>query len=281
MNPYEKQLEIESKYNKTLAHQFLKECIRSAIEPYHEYFNEPKEWKVAKTICAALLVHRKMYIHNLVEMLVKKSWLDSAASASYIAEIIIKMMNVDMVDWLYKGEYLEIYSKWVMTPQMEEEYRKKIYKLPMVIPPNIINSNRDNRGSGYYLDERDSLILTHHHSYRVCTDVLETLNNTPLSLNKAVIDHITHTNNGCLMKEGETKETYEERLAQWRIFIEQSKFVHEIIGDNPFFLTHKFDTRGRVYDMGYHVHTQGDSYSKAIIQLANKSIVKDTVDFFD
>lgn len=280
MNPYEKQLYIESTYNKTQAYQFLKELLKDTLEPYWEHFPEPKDRKVAKTICAALLVHKKMYIHNLVEMMVKKSWLPSTTAAAKIAEVIIQMMEVDMVDYIYKGEYLEIHSKWSMTEDMVNEYKHKIYKLPMVVPPNRVNINRDNRGSGYYLDERDSLILTHHHSKRICTDVIEVLNSTPLTINKKVVEKVVHTNSGCYQKEHESKEEFQTRMEHWKIFLKQTEFVHEMIGDNSFYLTHKFDTRGRVYDMGYHVHTQGDSYSKAVIQLANKEIVSNSVNFF-
>lgn len=280
MNPYERQLFIESTYNKTQTHQFLKELLKDTLEPYWEHFPEPKDRKVAKTICAALLVHKKMYIHNLVEMMVKKSWLPSTTAATKIAEVIIQMMEVDMVDYIYKGEFLEIHSKWSMTEDMVNEYKSKIYKLPMVIPPNKVNMNHDNKGSGYYLDEKDSLILTHHHSKRICTDVIEILNNIPLTINKKVVKKAVHTNSGCYQKENESKEEFQARMEHWKIFLKQTEFVHGMIGDNPFFLTHKFDTRGRVYDMGYHVHTQGDSYSKAVIQLANEEVVSDSVDFF-
>lgn len=280
MNLFEKQLHIESTYNKTQAHQFLKELLKETLEPYWEHFPEPKDRKVAKSICAALLIHKNMYIHNLVEMMVKKSWLPSTTAASKIAEVIIQMMEVDMVDYIYKGEYLEIHSKWSMTEDMVNEYKNKIYKLPMVIPPNRVNMNHDNKGSGYYLDEKDSLILTHHHSKRICTDVIETLNNIPLTINKKVVKKAVHTNSGCYQKENESKEEFETRMEHWKIFLKQTEFVHEMIGDNSFYLTHKFDTRGRVYDMGYHVHTQGDSYSKAVIQLANEEVVSDSVDFF-
>lgn len=280
MNLFEKQLHIESTYNKTQAHQFLKELLKETLEPYWEHFPEPKDRKVAKSICAALLIHKKMYIHNLVEMMVKKSWLPSTTAASKIAEVIIQMMEVDMVDYIYKGKYLEIHSKWSMTEDMVNEYKNKIYKLPMVIPPNRVNMNHDNKGSGYYLDEKDSLILAHHHSKRICTDVIETLNNIPLTINKKVVKKAVHTNSGCYQKENESKEEFETRMEHWKIFLKQTEFVHEMIGDNSFYLTHKFDTRGRVYDMGYHVHTQGDSYSKAVIQLANEEVVSDSVDFF-
>lgn len=280
MNLFEKQLHIESTYNKTQTHQFLKELLRETLEPYWVHFPEPKDRKIAKTICAVLLVHKKMYIHNLVEMMVKKSWLPSTTAATKIAEVIIQMMEVDMVDYIYKGEYLEIHSKWSMTEDMVNEYKHKIYKLPMVVPPNRVNINRDNRGSGYYLDERDSLILTYHHSKKICTDVIEVLNSTPLTINKKVVEKAVHTNSGCYQKEHESKEEFQTRMEHWKIFLKQTEFVHEMIGDNSFYLTHKFDTRGRVYDMGYHVHTQGDSYSKAVIQLANKEVVSNNVNFF-
>ena len=40
------------------------------------------------------------------------------------------------------------------------------------------------------------------------------------------------------------------------------------------FITHKFDKRGRIYSQGYHVHIQGTSYKKAILELHNKEMVE-------
>ena len=280
MDMFEQQLQNEETYNKTHAHAFLQECIDNVIGKYREYFEDPKHWRMARKICAALLLHKHMYIHNLTEMLVKKGWLDTAAFASEIGNIIIYMMNIDMVDYRLKGEYLEIVSKWGMTPAIEAEYRKKIYKVPMVIKPNNVNLNGNNRGSGYILDDNDSLILTHHHSFPIAVDVLNTLNQIPLNVETRLINKAVHTNKGCIKKEGELEAVYQERMAAWHNFLKQSQLVFELLEGKDFYLTHKYDTRGRCYDMGYHVHTQGDSYSKAVIKLANEEVVTDLVDFF-
>ena len=42
---------------------------------------------------------------------------------------------------------------------------------------------------------------------------------------------------------------------------------------NRFYLTHKYDKRGRTYCQGYHVSYQGNTYRKAILQLADKELV--------
>ena len=64
----------------------------------------------------------------------------------------------------------------------------------MVIPPNNVGINGNNRGSGYIIDDNDSLILTHHHSYNISLDVLNTLNQVPLNVETRLIERAIHTN---------------------------------------------------------------------------------------
>jgi DNA-directed RNA polymerase len=40
-------------------------------------------------------------------------------------------------------------------------------------------------------------------------------------------------------------------------------------GGNRFWLTHKYDKRGRTYCQGYHVSYQGNDYNKACIEFAD------------
>jgi hypothetical protein len=46
---------------------------------------------------------------------------------------------------------------------------------------------------------------------------------------------------------------------------------------NLVYMDHKYCTRGRTYDLGYYISTQGTSFKKAIVQLYNKELVKDTL----
>jgi DNA-directed RNA polymerase len=46
------------------------------------------------------------------------------------------------------------------------------------------------------------------------------------------------------------------------------------IHTDGFYLTHKYDKRGRVYCQGYHINYQGAPWNKATIQLADKELVE-------
>jgi len=39
-------------------------------------------------------------------------------------------------------------------------------------------------------------------------------------------------------------------------------------------MTHRYDKRGRVYCMGYHVNYQGTPWNKAVIELADKEMIQ-------
>jgi DNA-directed RNA polymerase len=43
---------------------------------------------------------------------------------------------------------------------------------------------------------------------------------------------------------------------------------------NEFYLTHRYDKRGRVYCQGYHVTYQGTPWNKAVLELADKEIIE-------
>jgi DNA-directed RNA polymerase len=43
---------------------------------------------------------------------------------------------------------------------------------------------------------------------------------------------------------------------------------------NRFYLTHRYDKRGRTYAQGYHVNTQGNCWNKAVIELADEEVVE-------
>lgn len=53
------------------------------------------------------------------------------------------------------------------------------------------------------------------------------------------------------------------------------KVCRELIAKgNKFWMTHRPDFRGRLYSQGYHVNTQGNSFRKAIVELAEPEIVE-------
>jgi DNA-directed RNA polymerase len=77
-------------------------------------------------------------------------------------------------------------------------------------------------------------------------------------------------------KEDEDYKEYQKRVKQFEKYDRTAKDVmtHLEIADNEFYLTHKYDKRGRIYCQGYHVNYQGTPWNKAVIQFANEEIVE-------
>ena len=58
---------------------------------------------------------------------------------------------------------------------------------------------------------------------------------------------------------------------------ENSPWIREVMEalfmmGNEFYLTHRYDKRGRCYAQGYHVTTQGNPWNKAVIEFAHEEL---------
>ena len=106
------------------------------------------------------------------------------------------------------------------------------------------------------------------HNGDVCTDHIDRMNAIPMTLELRIIEILPETTSN-------VHETIEQEQA-WNAFVQQSTEVYALIKQqgNEFYLSHSNDTRGRCYASGYCVGYQGSSYKKAIVQLANKEVIK-------
>lgn len=106
------------------------------------------------------------------------------------------------------------------------------------------------------------------HEGDVCNDHIDRMNAIPLALETRIIDSMHETTKN-------VHETVEQEQA-WNAFVENSSSVYGLIREqgNRFHLSHSNDTRGRCYASGWCVGYQGSSYKKAIVQLADKEIIK-------
>ena len=77
-------------------------------------------------------------------------------------------------------------------------------------------------------------------------------------------------------KIGEAFDEFQKRQKQAQVFYEHSLEVMQAIATlgNEFWLTHKYDRRGRTYAVGYHINTQGTDYNKAVLELAKKEVIE-------
>lgn len=122
-----------------------------------------------------------------------------------------------------------------------------------------------------YHSDFGSMILggrANHHDQDICLDHLNRMNSIELKLNRP------------FLRKYEEAPTYaldtQKKEDQWEHFIVNSyrAYIKLVRGGNRFYLNHKYDKRGRCYAEGYHVNTQGSSFKKAIIQLAQTELVE-------
>jgi hypothetical protein len=170
---------------------------------------------------------------------------------------------------------MEIVPAYVCDPKITKYIADTLYLPPMVCAPQKLTHNKS---TGYLTLEPESLILKgyNHHDGNICIDSLNKFNQIALSLD---IQMLT-TFDDEYKTSGKTRSGKEivdspQRQDQFIKLMENSYHVYKLLiqTGNNFHLTHKVDKRGRTYSQGYHCSTQGNSFRKAIINLAEQEIV--------
>lgn len=194
---------------------------------------------------------------------------DHADSIKTMAEILAVLCHTDAFDIIKEDKYASLYLRTNLP--VSKETLKFImntrYLPPMISLPKKLTRNYQ---SAYYTFD-SSLILgkaRNFHNGDLCLDVLNSKNSVPLSLNLEFLKTVEEE------PKNEPKTVEEEK--QWNKFKKESYEVYTLLAKqgNEFYLTHKRDERGRVYAQGYHVTTQGASFKKASIELANKEALE-------
>lgn len=133
------------------------------------------------------------------------------------------------------------------------------YLPPMLIRPKMVNCNYDYD----YLNTPSSKILGsgNHHNEKISLDVINIMNGIKLKLDTFMLQYEEVPN-----KELDTIE----KVEQFNRMVTASKKVYKAILDvgGKFYLTHKYDKRGRLYSQGYHINIQSTDYKKSLISLA-------------
>lgn len=197
---------------------------------------------------------------------------DKLDSIKIMAEIIAVLCETDAFD-INKADRmasLMVQSRIPLSNTLIDAINHSEYLPPMVCKPNKLINNY----SSGYLTEVGSLILGkgNHHEGDICLDVLNKMNQVELKLDKDFLSSV------------EEDPTFEiktlEQQELWKSFKQQSYRFYTLMFEqgNKFYLTHKVDKRGRIYSCGYHITTQGTSFKKAMIELANEEVVEGVPD---
>lgn len=185
-----------------------------------------------------------------------------------IAEMLAVLCMTDTFDIVKtdRGSSLMVQSQIPLSEQLLTYIGDSRYLPPMVCEPEPLTHNMESA----YLTHNDCLILGkgNAHSEDICLDVINRQNRVPLQL---ATDFL------CEMEEEPTfvfKD--QQQVDNWTKHKQQSYELYSLLAKqgNRFWLTHKVDKRGRLYAQGYHVTTQGSSFKKAAIELANEERVE-------
>lgn len=220
---------------------------------------------------------------------------DTRVGITACAEVIAVLCDTNFFNLVKPHVNSSIYvkSNFALPDELQAYIERACYLPPMVIKPKVL---RDNRSSAYLTVKGDSLILGgshNHHNDPIALDVLNIMNGYELSLSKFMLDNVEEEPTHDLdtiepkgdkpMTEIELARAIAQQKRNWIRHLEQCSYfyTHIRINGNKFYMTNKYDKRGRIYSQGYHINPQGASYKKACVELHNKEVIDVPNDFFN
>jgi hypothetical protein len=262
------QLELERLYNKNQTISRLRkeftDCKEFNFQGYmEEHLIDPD---FGFDLLVQMALHKRTTLPILVAIL--RHHFDSSQLA---AEEILKCAEADLVDWL--PQYKQLVVVFDTPKHVQEDLDRYQYPLPMVVHPQQV---RDNHDTGYFLSRNSIILRRNHHDDDVCLDHINRVNRIKFSHDfdtaMMIKNQWRHLDKP---KEGESKADFDKRVRAFEKYDRTAKEVIELLTSygNEFYLTHKYDKRGRTYCQGYHVNYQGAPWNKAVIELAEKEVV--------
>jgi hypothetical protein len=264
------QIELEKLFSKNqLLPRIRAEFQNSTEFNFVDYLTE-KEIPVpfGLDLLAQMALHKRANLPTMVGLLYHH--LNDAQST---ADMLVKAATADLMDW---SPGLKLFVvKFCISADVQEELDRFQFPLPMVVEPKPIQTNRD---TGYFTGT-GSVILKNgnHHEDDACLDHLNRLNSMRLTINEDVAQMVKNKwRNLDKAKEGETKEDFEKRKKAFEKYDRTAREVMKTLMEHSdhFYLTHRFDKRGRTYCMGYHVSYQAAPWNKAVICFADKEVIE-------
>lgn len=267
----ENQRQIEQLFHKNQLIPRLTESYQTSKTPFAKAMNEvgiPHQFGFACLVQMSL--HKRATVETMVGVLRYLCKGDCQATANMLA----KCVEARLMDWDRTIEKFVII--WDITKQLQHELDAFQHPLPMIVPPRPVTSNQDTG----YLTMSDSIILRNYHTDDVVLDHINRVNAIPLSLNHEVARMVKNRwRHLDKPKKGEEREKYLARVKAFNKYDRTSKdvFQHLAVNGGAFYLTHRYDKRGRTYCVGYHVTYQGNGWNKAMVNFFHQEVCNDEI----
>jgi hypothetical protein len=225
-----------------------------------------------------MVLHKRADVPTLIGLLMKhfvdqdeeinKIW-DPAQAC---ADELYKMAAAELVSW---DDTAEVF---ILAYGISEDVQNQIdilqYPLPMIQEPVKVTHNKQ---TGYLSIPGSIILKKNHHDDDVCLDHINRCNQVPLTLNPDVVNYVQNKwKNHNTQKDDESFEKFQKRCKAFKKYDQSSHDVLEAlrVAGNRFWLTHKYDKRGRTYCQGYAVTYQGNDFNKACVEFADAEITE-------
>lgn len=228
-------------------------------------------------LMAQIYLHKQAKAQVLVGLLHRhfhpKGTDPTTSQLQLCADSIMRSVEAGFLYWSPDTENFVV--RWSISTQSQEELDRFQYPLPFVVLPAEIKANSD---TGYHtIGTKGSVVLNGSADERdLCLDHINRVNRTEYALNPDVISFVQNSWKGVdRQKDDETLEDFRKKQKAFEKYNRTSKEVIEtlMMSGDRFWLTSRYDHRGRSYTQGYHVQPQGNAWNKACIQLAKKELV--------
>ena len=261
----ERQKELEHLFNKNqLLPRIRKEFVDCEECDFLEHMKEnqiPVAFGV--DLLAQLVLHKRASLSTLIGCL--RHHFDDGQQT---ADMLYKAADIDLID--YDPEMRIFIMKFDISPDVQEELDKFQFPLPMIVPPLKVLNNKEN---GYFTSSGSIILRNNHHMDDVCLDHINRMNAIKFTINNDTASMVKNSWRSLdKPKEGETKEDFNRRKRAFEKYDRTAKDVMALLTDE-FYLTHKYDKRGRTYCQGYHVNPQGNPWNKAVVEFADKEFI--------
>lgn len=262
----ERQIALEETYNKNqLIPRIRAEFVNCEDFNFVEYLKQseiPEMFGI--DVLVQMVLHKRASLTTLIGCL-RHHFEDSQMTA----DMLHKAAVADLMD--YDPELRMFILKFDISEDVQAQLDRFQFPLPMIVEPLHIGSNNETG----YLNGKGSVILrNNHHHDDVCLDHLNRMNKLKFVINNDTATMVENKwRNLDKPKAGEKKEDFEKRKRAFDKYDHTAKDVMKLLPEE-FYLTHKYDKRGRIYCQGYHVNYQGNPWNKAVVELADKELVQ-------
>ena len=269
LNMEQVQIDMEKLFHKNQLHPRIKAEFTSADLPFRDVMvKHGLDPQFGFDLLVQMVLHKRAGLPVLVGILRKHFKGDNQACA----DALLLACQIDLVDWNPVTEQFIV--KYDITQDVQDDLDRYQFPLPMIVEPRELKTNSD---TGYFTSRNSVILKNNHHDKDVCLDHLNHMNRVKLTLNNEVVSFIENSwRNLDKPKPGEDRKDFDKRKKAFEKYDRTARDVmaHLEIAGGEFYLTHKYDKRGRIYCQGYHVNYQGNTWNKAVIQFANEEVVE-------